>query len=392
MCGRQSGKTQGAIAEIAWAAMARPGSVNWWVTANYDMKARVWRGLLEFIPADVIVRKVEDEKYVILSNGSEIRLKSAAGDDSLVSESLDFVVCDEAGQWKEDAWFRGVSPMLAARPHAKAILVGTPRGKNWFHRLWLKGQPGKDKDAEYDSFKWGSADSPYVSQSFLAEQRRNLPQDIYKQEYEADPLDNSAGVFRNIRNCVRIAPAQSDQFTCIGADFARKHDFSCFIPMNSARQAISVSYRAQDDYPVQKQRLGALAMSMGFARIMADEASVGDPIIQDLRNAGFQVEGINTNGPMKRTLIENLRLALEQGSISIPDDELLIEELEAYEYQVLPSGTLRYSAPEGKHDDTVIALALALWGQRGALFQYMAQSTGASNYRGARRGERYGGH
>lgn len=197
-------------------------------------------------------------------------------------------------------------------------------------------------------------------------------------------------MFRNIRNCVRVALAEVDQFTVIGADFARKHDFSCFIAMNSRRQALGVAYRAQDDYPIQKQRLGALAMAMGFARIVGDEASIGDPLLQDLRAAGFQVEGINTNGPMKRNLIENLRLALEQGAISIPDDEVLIEELESYEYQILPSGTLRYSAPEGKHDDTVIALALALWGQRGALFQYATSRGGPSNYRGQNRGETYG--
>ena len=49
---------------------------------------------------------------------------------------------------------------------------------------------------------------------------------------------------------------------------------------------------------------------------------------------------------------------------SIPDDELLIDELESYEYEVLPSGALRYAAPEGKHDDMVIAVALANWGAR----------------------------
>ena len=100
MCGRQSGKTQGATAEIAWAALGVPGSVNWWVTANYQLKARIWRGLLEFLPAEVVKKKNETENYVILTNESEIRIKSADGKDSLVSESLDFVVCDEAGQWK----------------------------------------------------------------------------------------------------------------------------------------------------------------------------------------------------------------------------------------------------------------------------------------------------
>jgi len=37
---------------------------------------------------------------------------------------------------------------------------------------------------------------------------------------------------------------------------------------------------------------------------------------------------------------------------------VLIGELQAYEMERLPSGMLRYSAPDGMHDDTVMALAL----------------------------------
>ncbi len=384
MAGRQSGKTMSGIAEIAVDAMSVPGHVDWWIAPNYKVKDRAWRGLLDFIPKEAIAKKNETELRLRLVNGSEIFVKSADAPDSLVSEGLHFAVCDEAGQWKEDAWFRGVRPMFTAT-QGRALLIGTPRGKNWFYRVWQMGRPGPEHDKDYESFQWRSADSPFSDEKDLAEARKNLPSDIYKQEYEADPLDNSQGVFHNVRACIRTH-AQNDPMTCIGADFARKHDFSAFIPMNSARQALAV-FRSQQDWPLQKQQLAALAVRHGFARIVGDEAGVGDPVIQELRSAGFQVEGVNTNGAQKRIIVEHLRLAFEQGTIGIPDDEVLIDELEAYEYTVLPSGQLRYSAPEGKFDDTVIALALALWGQRASLgifaqpqqrTTYMGQSVGAA--------------
>ena len=40
------------------------------------------------------------------------------------------------------------------------------------------------------------------------------------------------------------------------------------------------------------------------------------------------------------------------------DDPILIEELESFEYEYTRTG-VRYSAPQGCHDDTVCALALA---------------------------------
>lgn len=392
MAGRQSGKTMTGIAEIGIDAMAFGGHIDWWIAPSYKVKDRAWRGLLSFVPKDVIAKKNETELRLRLVNGSEILVKSADAPDSLVSEGLDFAVCDEAGQWKEDAWVRGVRPMFTAT-QGKALLIGTPRGKNWFHRLWLMGQPGPEKDKDYESFRWASADSPFSTASDLAEARKNLPSDIYRQEYEADPLDNTQGVFHNVRACIRTH-AQLDPMMCIGADFARKHDFSAFIPMNSARQATSV-YRTQEDWPLQKQQIAALAVRLGFARIVADEAGVGDPVVQELRSAGFQVEGVNTGGPQKRVVIEHLRLAFEQGTIGIPDDDVLLSELEAYEYTVLPSGQLRYSAPEGGHDDTVIALALALWGQRASLgifaqptqrTTYMGEGGGAGSYMRGNRG------
>ena len=391
MAGRQSGKTMTGIAEIGIDAMGNGGHIDWWVSPNYNVKDRAWRGLLEFIPKGVIAKKNETQLHLRLTNGSEIFVKSADAPDSLVSEGLDFAVCDEAGQWKEDAWVRGIRPMFTAT-HGKALLIGTPRGKNWFHRIWTMGRPGASKDPDYESFQWASADSPFSEDRDIAEARKNLPSDIFRQEYEADPIDNTQGVFHNIRSCIRTH-ANSDPMMVIGADFARKHDFSCFIPMNSARQALAV-YRTQEDWPLQKAQLAALAVHFNFARIVGDEASIGDPIIQEMRHAGFQVEGYQTNSATaKITLINHLRIAFENNTIGIPDDEVLIDELESYEYSILKdrdgrdSGRLSYGAPSGKNDDSVIALALALWGQRASMGLYAAQHDQRASYMGSSTGQ-----
>jgi hypothetical protein len=41
---------------------------------------------------------------------------------------------------------------------------------------------------------------------------------------------------------------------------------------------------------------------------------------------------------------------------------VLLNEMESFDMTQLPSGNVRYSAPEGQHDDAVIALGLALYG------------------------------
>lgn len=376
MKGRQSGGTQAGIAEIAMDAMASGGHTNWWVCPNYTVKPRAWRGLLEFIPKVAIKKTNEGEKSITLINGSQIWVKSADAPESLVSEGLDFAVCDEAGQWKEDAWFRGVSPMFAARPTGRAMLIGTPRGKNWFHRLWLKGQSGLE--ADYESFHWKSEDSPYVSREFLAEQFRSIPRETYLQEFEADPLDNALAAFRNVRSCIRIMPAAPDALMAIGVDLARKLDFSAMIGMNSSRQVTFIE-RFQDEWSEQKRRIVGKAFGMN-SKVIIDATGVGDVIVEDIRNSGVQVEGFIFSNQTKTNLIQNLQTAFQQGTISIPNDAQLIEELEAYQLSYdEDTRKYKYGAPEGLHDDLVIALALALWGQRGA-FSYAATANARSSY------------
>jgi hypothetical protein len=64
-------------------------------------------------------------------------------------------------------------------------------------------------------------------------------------------------------------------------------------------------------------------------------------------------------------LIEQLMVGIEQQLIGIPDcteTKFLVDELKAFSYEVLDSGRLKYGAPEGLHDDGVMALGLAVRG------------------------------
>lgn len=382
MAGRQSGKTMVGIAEICNHAMSHPGAICWWVAPNYKVKPRSWRGILEFLPSTVIKKKNETESYVELGNGAQIWVKSADAEDSLVSESLDFAVCDEAGQWKESAFDRGIRPMFLARPDFRALLIGTPRGKNWFHRAWLRGQGG---DPGWESFHWKSEDSPYTSKEELAAVRRETSLENFLQEYEADPLDNAQAVFRNFRSCIRPLAAH-DAFTVLGVDLARKLDFSAIVGMNGARQVCHIE-RFQDEWSEQKRKITSKAFGWN-ARVVIDATGIGDVFVDELRNHGVQTEGYIISNQSKQKLIDNLKVAFEQGTVGIPNDPILLDELEAYEYEYDDeTRRYKYSAPEGKHDDLVIALALATWGQRGAMA--IAQSNQNSSYMGGRGGSSY---
>ena len=69
-----------------------------------------------------------------------------------------------------------------------------------------------------------------------------------------------------------------------------------------------------------------------------------------------------------------MALAFECGAVKIPNEAVLIFEMQAFEARPLPSGMMRYAAPEDMHDDTVMALAIGYAGL-GALQQQSQPKT-----------------
>lgn len=385
MAGRQSGKTMTGVAEICLWAQQAPDQILWWVAPSYKVMDKPWRDIKAHLPANIVKKSPErDNPRFELHNGSTIYIKSADAPDSLVSEKLHGLVGDEAGQWKSTVWYMGLLPMFNTTK-MRALFIGTPRGRNWFYDLWMRGRvnglysedpirveeviDGQRVAMTYHSFHWTSYDSPYKSLEVLSEARRTSPQDLFAQEYLAEPIENAQGVFKKVYDRVKGISGPTT-INWLGVDLASKHDFSAFALMNANREVFHIE-RSQEDYPIQKQRIAALALKYN-ARIVIDATGLGLPVSQDIRAAGFQVEDVTLSNEKKRNVIDQLRVAFEVGAISIPNDADLLDELISYEYAVLPSGALRYSAPEGKHDDQVIAVALANWGARSVPMGYDA--------------------
>jgi hypothetical protein len=94
---------------------------------------------------------------------------------------------------------------------------------------------------------------------------------------------------------------------------------------------------------------------------------MGEPVIEEMQRSGLPVAGFQTTATTKPPLIENLALAFERAEWQFQADPIWTAELEAYERVVSPTtGRSSYSAPEGMHDDCVIARALMTWQARGS--------------------------
>lgn len=367
VAGRQSGKTVCAVAELAEWAMSAPARWPdeaepqfWWTTASYKTKGKAWRDLEKHLPKAIVLRSSEREAEIVLRNGSKISMRSADAPGSLVSERLHGLVADECGQYPPHIYSQLLGPMLATTG-GPTILMGTPRGHNWFYEAYqnkAKGVTG------WESFHWRTADSPFVSPTWLAERRIETPERIWRQEYEAEFLTDGGEVFRNIDSAIGAAAAP-DAYTVLGLDLARTHDWTYLMAFDSQGQWVDQRRVGHLDWSVQRVAVIEMYRRLKCQKVVLDATGIqlgAEAVVYDLQREGLNVESVHITGEIKRVLVENLMLRFDLGSIRIPMEAA--EEFRAYAVEQLASGYDRYSAPEGKHDDAVMAAALAMWGLR----------------------------
>jgi hypothetical protein len=276
----------------------------------------------------------------------------------LVGEGLAGVVLDEFSLMQESTWSECIAPSLLDLG-GWALFLGVPKGRNWAARLWEQAQtrPG------WRAWRFTTYDNPLLSKAAIDEIRAHTPERLFSQEYLAEITDDAGLVFRRV---TEAATAQTQDAALpghsyvLGVDWAGTYDATVFAVVDvGLRSVVYVDRMTKVDYPLQIERLRGLYHRFAPSKIVAEANAMGLPLIEQLQRFDLPVIPFQTTAQTKRTIIDGLVLAFEQGSIRIPPDPDLIAELQAYEFDQTDAGAMRYGAPTGQHDDTVIATALA---------------------------------
>ena len=201
--GRRFGKTVLAIYKAIKIALEAPKSNIWLVSPTYRQSEMIaWKMLFELIPAPLIKSKNEVKLLVEFTNGSEICLKGADNEDSLRGVSLDYCILDEISTMKRNVFSEIIRPMLTDRK-GKAMFIGTPKGKNHFWELFIKGEKHEDG---FSSYKFKTEDNPYISRSEIAEAKSQLSERVFNQEYLASFEDYTGLIWPEFTQDAIIEP------------------------------------------------------------------------------------------------------------------------------------------------------------------------------------------
>jgi hypothetical protein len=342
---------------IACLETALQRDIAWWVAPDYPTASIGWRvllGLARQIPKVDINR---GERIITVPGGGWVQIRSAWEPDSLRGEGLKRVVVDEAALVQEAAWTQALRPALTDKK-GDALFLFSPKGRNWVYRLYLRGQD--ENEPQYVSWNLPSSDNPFLDKDEIEQARRDMPERWFRQEYLAEFLDDTGGVFRNVR--AGITDRTVTGITYVGVDLGRTTDATVFTAIADGH-VVGFDRFSDTGWELQFGRLQAFCAKYQPALVLI-ETNFNDMFTERAqRQVGYNVRGFHTTEQSKRNLIDALAIGIEQHEVTYPEIPQLVNELEAYEYIQHGSGKVRMSAPSGYHDDCVISLALAWWAQ-----------------------------
>lgn len=363
---RRSGKDKTCFNYMIRRATEKVGTYFYFLPTYSQAKKVIWDNIdsqgfkmLDHIPKEILKSQNATELKIELVNGSIIQLIAADEfSKSGVGTNPIGVVFSEYSITNPDAW-KYVSPILAANG-GWAIFNFTPRGMN---HAWELLQKAEQND------KWFTQiltvdNTKVLTPEALEEEKANNPQDFFEQEWYCKFIEGAGQFFKRINEHLI---AEKDKFEPIhkyqmGVDLAKYQDYTVItlIDLNTF-EVLKQERFNQLDWSFQKAKIEAIYHKYGKPLIYMDSTGVGDPIYEDLFKSGIRVESYKFTEQSRNDLLKNLLVKFENNKIWIPDNEVLKTELQAFHYELTPTGRTKLCVPDGMHDDTVMSLALACW-------------------------------
>lgn len=351
-CGRRWGKTT--FGEV----LAEVGSLNGdpigWFAPTYKYLSDVWRDIGRDL-APVIARTSLQERRYELTTGGSIDFWTMDTPDPGRGRKYKLAILDECGIVKglTDVWQQAIRPTLADY-RGSAWMLGTPKGRREFHTFFQRGEQG---DANWKSFRRPTRDNPRIDPEEIEEARRELPEQVFRQEFEGIPADDGGNPFGMSAIACCVQPISDLPPVVWGIDLAKSVDWTVLHGLDANGHTCR-HHRFQATW---NDTIGRVAALVGDTKCYVDSTGVGDPVLEGIIAAGCNAEGFKFSQTSKQQIMEGLAVAIQTQAVGFPDG-IIRQELEAFEYEFSLSGRVSYSAPAGLHDDCVCALALAVNG------------------------------
>ena len=364
VCGRRWGKSL--LAGIALVTCAINGGIGWWVWPSYPMSTVGWRKLIELLEPLIkhkIVTIDRQERAIHFPGGGLIQMKSAERANSLRGEGLDLVVIDEWAYIKNGkiVWESDLRPALAEKM-GKAFLISTPNGVDHLFEYYHRAKTS----SEYKAYRFPTWTNPYIPEAEIEAARNEMEEDIYRQEYGAEFLQDAATYFKDISKIMIAKPQEKPiegHLYRAGLDWAAVGDETILTIGDMdlyPREAVKIYRIPQITMTYQHGEIVDKLKYWDVDILRADGTGLGYGPTERIAEENIcDVQLVKYTNANKREMFTQLKTAYDAQEFLIPDEEWLKTQHMMMVPEVNPlSLTVTINARPGFCDDGPNSLAL----------------------------------
>ena len=211
--GRRCGKSRLAATTLIIEALKCPaGSAVLYVSPTMGQSRQIIWDLLLEIGREVIQGSHVNNLDITLINGARIYVRGADRPDTLRGVSLTYAVLDEVADIKPEAWEQVIRASLSDKK-GRCMMIGTPKGRNWFYDMFNLGKDGTDP--EWKSWHFTTQDNPLIDPTEIESAKKTLSSFAFKQEYLASFDNAGSDVFKEDWIKYGVEPEYGSYFIAI---------------------------------------------------------------------------------------------------------------------------------------------------------------------------------
>ena len=317
--------------------------------------------MMKHFPKEIVKKKNDSSHIIWFKNGSIWRLLGADDIDNLRGiTGIDFVL-DEYAEMKKDVW-PTLRPIIDEN-HGTVTFVFTPKGKN---HGWRILKYAKNHPEDWFCQVLTADDTHAISEEdiAMAKDDPNMTEAFFLQEYYCNFTESGSQFFRKVRENLWDGMLESipDKSYWSGVDLGKYQDFTVITNIDIITHQVGTPERFnQIDWPLQETRILTNSRLYNNSLTRIDSTGLGDPVFDHLiiQAPNINLEPIKFTAESRERLLKNLAVLMEKDQLVLPNYEVLLAELEGFQWVLKENGrvTIQSSAA---HDDCVMSLALAV--------------------------------
>ena len=333
-------------------------------TPTFTLAKRIYNNIMKMLPLQFVRKANASDLFIEAINGSQLRFFSGEAAQAARGSNCTKLVIDEAAYIKQeidgqDFYYNIVLPLTKVHCD-KIVMISTPKSTfGFYHDLCMQAISGERDDMIY--IKRTIYQDSLIKPEEIEELKKGYPPMAWKCEFECQFISNALSVFPNYDSC--FDETYTTGKCWIGIDPSSVGEDNTILTVINEKNQVK-QYKIDGELDSKYAQIAKLINHYTPVATYIENNSIGEVMANEIkkqltRKSNFYT--FSTTNESKKDYISLIAVAIANNEIHFePDNKLLYSELGTFTYHLTKTGNITYAAVDGKHDDTVTSLGIAM--------------------------------